>query len=308
MLKYANSATTLLANSINESAEQIALSAGAGSLFPTLAEGDWFPLVVVDSSSVEFIRATARTGDLVSVTRAQEGTTAKSFSAGARVELRLTAAALTAIQDQLGTALTDALAAFAATLGEAAAADIGTEDGDVAPGDDGRFPPAGTNDRVLAWVSGAYAWVEAVAAMLADGAVTFAKVATDAIAAAADLRSGAASKLVSAAGVVSAAAEVTLTDAATIAVNWASFINGKVTLGGNRTLGNPGNPQVGTWRQIIVVQDGTGGRTLAYHANYKFIGGIPPVVANAAGAVTTLHIYCRTTTAYDVYVGTGMTS
>jgi hypothetical protein len=82
----------------------------------------------------------------------------------------------------------------------------------------------------------------------------------------------------------SAAAEVTLTDAATIAVDMATFINATVTLGGNRTLGQPSNTKVGQSGVIRIVQDGTGSRTLAYHADWKFAGGADPVLSTAAGS------------------------
>lgn len=55
---------------------------------------------------------------------------------------------------------------------------------------------------------------------------------------------------------------VTLTDAATIATNASLGNFFRVTLGGNRTLGNPTNPQDG--QKIIweLIQDGTGSRTI----------------------------------------------
>jgi hypothetical protein len=79
-----------------------------------------------------------------------------------------------------------------------------------------------------------------------------------------------------------AADPVGLTDAATIALDMSTFINGTVTLGGNRTLGNPTN----TKRQsgwIAITQDGTGSRTLAYASNWEFAGGSAPVLSTAAG-------------------------
>lgn len=81
-----------------------------------------------------------------------------------------------------------------------------------------------------------------------------------------------------------AAAEVTLTDAATIAVDLSTFINAVVTLGGNRTLGNPTNEKVGQSGVIRIVQDGTGSRTLAYGSDWEFAGGVAPVLSTAAGA------------------------
>ena len=61
-----------------------------------------------------------------------------------------------------------------------------------------------------------------------------------------------------------------LVDAATITTDAATGNVFTVTLGGNRTLANPTNPTNGqrvTWR---VKQDGTGSRTLAFGAAFRF--------------------------------------
>lgn len=79
-----------------------------------------------------------------------------------------------------------------------------------------------------------------------------------------------------------------LTDAATIAVD-ASLSNVfTVTLGGNRTLGQPTNPKDGQSITIFITQDGTGSRTLAYHADWLFPGGTDPVLTTTAAAVDVL--------------------
>lgn len=84
----------------------------------------------------------------------------------------------------------------------------------------------------------------------------------------AEIRAANAATAVLATHLETAAALVTLTDAATIAVDWDTFINGIVTMAGNRTLGNPTNLQAGTWRTIwIQGNDGTD-RTLTLGANY----------------------------------------
>lgn len=80
----------------------------------------------------------------------------------------------------------------------------------------------------------------------------------------------------------SAAAEVTLTDAATIAVDLSTFINANLTLGGNRTLGTPSNQKTGQTGCIRIIQDGTGNRTLAYAANWVFANGTAPTLSTAA--------------------------
>ncbi|HSX07470.1 MAG TPA: hypothetical protein VLG11_01100 [Candidatus Saccharimonadales bacterium] len=55
---------------------------------------------------------------------------------------------------------------------------------------------------------------------------------------------------------------VTLTDAATIATDASQSNQFRVTLGGNRTLGNPTNPTDGQKVMWEIIQDGTGSRTL----------------------------------------------
>lgn len=86
----------------------------------------------------------------------------------------------------------------------------------------------------------------------------------------------------------SAADQVTLTDATTIAVDMSTFLNASVTLGGNRTLGNPTNTKVGQTGYIKIVQDATGSRTLAYGSNWEFGGGVAPVLTTTANAVDIL--------------------
>ncbi len=82
----------------------------------------------------------------------------------------------------------------------------------------------------------------------------------------------------------SAAQEVSLSDGASIAVDWSSGINFTVTLGGNRTLANGTNEKPGQSGYIRVVQDGTGSRTLAYGTDYEFVGGSAPVLSTAIAA------------------------
>jgi hypothetical protein len=82
---------------------------------------------------------------------------------------------------------------------------------------------------------------------------------------------------------------VTLTDAATVAVDLSAGINFNLTLGDNRTLGQPSNTKVGQTGHIKITQDGTGSRTLAYHADWKFAGSTDPVLSTAAGAVDVLY-------------------
>lgn len=105
-----------------------------------------------------------------------------------------------------------------------------------------------------------------------------------AAATAANFLANAASKVLTPNAVWSAAGEVTLTDAATITVDMSTFINATVTLSGNRTLGQPSNAKIGQSGLIRIVQDATGSRTLAYHADWEFASGTAPVLSTAANS------------------------
>jgi hypothetical protein len=83
-------------------------------------------------------------------------------------------------------------------------------------------------------------------------------------------------------------AVVALTDAANIATNMALANNFAVTLGGNRTLDNPTNQTAGQGGVIVITQDGTGSRTLAYGSNWKFPNGTAPTLTTTASAVDVL--------------------
>lgn len=91
-----------------------------------------------------------------------------------------------------------------------------------------------------------------------------------------------------------AAAAVTLTDAATIATDMSTFIHALVTIGGNRTLGNPSNAKPGQGGTIGVIEDGTGGRTLAFASNYKHVGGVTPSIVTTAGTINLFDYWVRT--------------
>jgi len=89
----------------------------------------------------------------------------------------------------------------------------------------------------------------------------------------------------------------TLTDAATIAVDLSLANNHTVTLGDNRTLGNPTNAEPGQTGSIFIVQDGTGGRTLTPDTNWHFAkGGTHPTFSTAANAVDRIDYIVRTST------------
>ncbi len=89
-------------------------------------------------------------------------------------------------------------------------------------------------------------------------------------------------KFVTAKALADAMADQTLTDASTIAWNMASGFRAKVTLGGNRTLGQPTGLIKGTTGSLQVIQDGTGSRTLAYASCWDFMSDGAPTLSTGA--------------------------
>jgi len=76
--------------------------------------------------------------------------------------------------------------------------------------------------------------------------------------------------------------EATLTDASTIAWNVSTQPVAKVTLAGNRTLAAGTNPQTGQFVSLLIIQDGTGSRTVTFNAAYEFVGDTAPTLTGTA--------------------------
>ena len=93
---------------------------------------------------------------------------------------------------------------------------------------------------------------------------------------------------------------VALTDAASVAVDLSLANNFTLTLAGNRTLAAPTNVTAGQSGVIVVTQDGTGSRTLAYNSIYKFAGGTAPTLTTTASAVDVLAYYVESSTRITV--------
>lgn len=92
-LNVANNAESTLASGINESATSLTVATGQGVLFPSSNFH-----ITIDN---EILKCTSRTEDTFTVQRGQEGTTPASHNAGAKVQLRLTAAIIKELQDEL---------------------------------------------------------------------------------------------------------------------------------------------------------------------------------------------------------------
>lgn len=91
-IQLKNNAVGYLATAINASDTGAVLQTGGGASFPTLGAVDYFYATLESTGgTTEVVKVTARSGDSITIVRAQEGTTANSFAAGSRFELRVTA-------------------------------------------------------------------------------------------------------------------------------------------------------------------------------------------------------------------------
>ena len=79
-----------------------------------------------------------------------------------------------------------------------------------------------------------------------------------------------------------------LTSASTITIDMSTTNNHSVTLAHNTTFNAPSNQVAGQSGSIFITQDGTGSRTAAWNANFKWKGGTAPTLSTAAGSVDRL--------------------
>lgn len=93
---YTNNAATTLAADITSNATTLTVASGGGSFFPSPSDGNWFLATLINRTAGfelgwEIVRCTARSGDVLTVTRGQEDTTASAWLIGTPIELRWTA-------------------------------------------------------------------------------------------------------------------------------------------------------------------------------------------------------------------------
>lgn len=104
MQLFTNNANSTLAAGITDVATSLTLATGKGALFPSPTGGDFFMLTLTQAeaeTSWEVVKVTARTGDALTIVRAQEGTTGAAWGTGSKAELRVTAEALNGKQPTL---------------------------------------------------------------------------------------------------------------------------------------------------------------------------------------------------------------
>ena len=109
LVKFANNAVSRLAGNITNIATTLTITPGDGAKFPALGAGEYFPATVVKADgTLEIVKVTARSTDTLTIERAIEPVggvqTAHSFSAGDKIELRMTAGSLAGEIDRMETA------------------------------------------------------------------------------------------------------------------------------------------------------------------------------------------------------------
>jgi len=113
-IKFVNNFQTTLASAISAAATSITIASGDGARLGTLGSDVYYLTIYSDVSATvkEIVKVTARSTDTLTVVRAQDGTTAQAWSAGAFMEARLPKVVLEAFSQ--------------ATAGVVAVADGGT--------------------------------------------------------------------------------------------------------------------------------------------------------------------------------------
>ena len=102
-IKFSNNATTTLASSILSTDTSITVAGSVGSLFPAAGGSNYFYATIVNSSNdIEVVKVTSRSGDVMTVVRGQDGTTALNWIGGDKFELRVNAKALSDIASGSG--------------------------------------------------------------------------------------------------------------------------------------------------------------------------------------------------------------
>ena len=124
---FKNNAKTTLASSLSNSATSATVT--DGSVFPSLSAGEFFLVTFDDGTNNEICKCTARSGNTLTIVRAQESTTARAFSSGDSAEGRVTAGVLEQIQENIASKSANQTVFNTTTSGGATTYNIGTNPG-----------------------------------------------------------------------------------------------------------------------------------------------------------------------------------
>jgi len=110
-------------------------------------------------------------------------------------------------------------------------------------------------------------------------------------------------KFIDAGHLASAAAPPSaLSDATTIALNWAAFTYDRITIAGNRTLGTWTNEQPGQWREFEVVGNNATARSLSFGSEYEVAPTLDDITSTKSYLVS---IKCMAAGRFRAYADEG---
>lgn len=296
-VKITNNAWAVLAAGITPTQWDIPLAPGGADRFPTLTTGDYAWATLSNAANqLEVVKITAIANNIMTVVRGQDGTTARSYALGDRVELRIPAALL---NDKLDAAVAEDTYAPK----DSPTITNPTFSGNVlAP-----TPTAGANDnRVATTKFVANATLSAVLPAQTGNAGKF--ITTDGTTASwAQVYPSLTNtnrKVLASNGTAPVWADPTTLDAVQVisasqTLQW-NMANGGVadiSLVGDRVMAAPTNMAPRSYF-MIVRQDATGNRKLTWNSVYKFPGATPPLLSTAPNAVDVIQFFCDGSTMY----------
>ena len=124
---FKNNAKTTLASGITDTATSATVA--DGSVFPSLGAGEYFFCTFDTGTQNEIVKVTARSGNTLTIVRAQDNTTARSFLSGHAAELRVTAGVLENIQENIAAKSANQTIYSTTTASSATSYDIGIDPG-----------------------------------------------------------------------------------------------------------------------------------------------------------------------------------
>ena len=193
-VKFTNNAETTISSGINNSVTTIPVA--SSSTFPSISGSNYFYATLDDGTNLEVVKVTAISGTNWTVVRAQDDTTARAWSSGDDIQLRLNVALL---EDALGDAATFARDSFtgdgsttAFTLSQTAASEnnlivfiegvFQTQSAYSLSGTSLTFSAAPANTReIIVYSTQALSAGTVTTASIVDDNVTQAKIADDAV-------------------------------------------------------------------------------------------------------------------------------
>lgn len=107
-IKYSNNASTTLNGGISDS--DLTITVVDASVFPVIAAPDYTYVTLLSATAIEIVKVTDITGNVLTVLRAQDNTSASAFSSADKCEARICAALLADLQ-------TEAVASAATYMG-----------------------------------------------------------------------------------------------------------------------------------------------------------------------------------------------